>query len=461
MDGTTGKPDGAGSHIWLHYTTQFTVGGRTHTIEMDIPIPIGSSADMRERLLHEAEAAMHQLTSLVGAHSEASGARFNTLAPQGSGQPHNQPSQQRTTLTPKPSPSAPAASPVPAAMPANQGNKPAILPPAVPASAPDASPSLLGSGSASHGNSGASPSAASPSARDTIHQTAPPLEGKEVQVPPTRPNVGASMPSAPGMVGSISGNLTIPQFLQFLKENMGGMSARQAMDLLKVKSLNGLNLREALEQLQQIVGREAASATPTTVGVPLAGTLGSNPSTGVPLASIPTPPASPAPAPGNSSRPAPIPIRPPADQDVRNPAGIKEITNAVVRDVPPAYAFDEEIDLDLDEVEEEEEMEYMPELTDQERTIAELVINKLKEARGSSSASEARIRVVHNVVDSQIGEEQLQELIQGVWGATTLKKLENDQVEALISWAKEDDFVSELEMVLILLQEDQYARSDR
>lgn len=251
------------------------------------------------------------------------------------------------------------------------------------------------------------------------------------------------MPSAPGMVGSISGNLTIPQFLQFLKENMGGMSARQAMDLLKVKTLNGLNLRDALEQLQQIVGREA-------------GTVAKAP---------PTTPASPT---SPSSHPEPVPIRPPAspssaptDSATRNPAGIKEITNAVVRDVPPAYAFNEEIDLDLDEVGEGEEMEYMPELTDQERTIAELVINRLKEARGSSLASESRIKVVHNVVDSQIGEEQLQELIQGVWGVTTLKKLKNDQVEALISWAKEDDFVSELEMVLILLQEDQYARSDR
>jgi len=424
MDGTTGKPDGAGSHIWLHYTTQFTVGGRTHTIEMDVPVPIGASADMRTRLLHEAEAAMHQLTSRVESregHGEG-------------GQSRNQPSQQKPILTPKPSPSiptAPQASSVSAAMPDNQVNKPAIPPSAVPASAPAASLAA------------ASPIAASPSARDAAHQTAPPLEGKEVQVPPTRPNVGASMPSAPGMVGSISGNLTIPQFLQFLKENMGGMSARQAMDLLKVKTLNGLNLRDALEQLQQIVGREA-------------GTVAKAP---------PTTPASPT---SPSSHPEPVPIRPPAspssaptDSATRNPAGIKEITNAVVRDVPPAYAFNEEIDLDLDEVGEGEEMEYMPELTDQERTIAELVINRLKEARGSSLASESRIKVVHNVVDSQIGEEQLQELIQGVWGVTTLKKLKNDQVEALISWAKEDDFVSELEMVLILLQEDQYARSDR
>src|SRR5436309_14737859 len=61
MDGTTGKPDGAGTHIWLRYATQFTVGERTHTIEMGIPVPIGASAETRERLFREAEAGIDQL----------------------------------------------------------------------------------------------------------------------------------------------------------------------------------------------------------------------------------------------------------------------------------------------------------------------------------------------------------------------------------------------------------------
>jgi hypothetical protein len=439
MDGsTTGKPDGSGSHIWLHYTTQFTVGERTHTIEMDIPVPIGASADVRERLLREAEAAMYQLTSRVESregHGQA-GAQVRNPSP-----------QQRTVPTPKALPPASSASSTPSATPTN---KPAISP-AVPASAPAAS------------------MPASLSTRDA--PIVSPSESKELAVPPTRPNIGASMPSAPGSVGSISGNLSLPQFLQFIKENMGGMSARQAMDLLKVKTLSGLNLREALEQLQQIVGREFTSTTiptmPTTPAIPSTGQKVDDVSPARPEAKSP-PATSPSVA-SSSARPAPV--TPPtaassaptelADPSNKNPSGIKELTHAVVRDMPPAYtAFDEEIDLDLDE-EEEELVEYLPELTDQERSTAEHVLNKLKDARGSSSASEARIKVVHNVVDSQISEEQLQELIEGVWGVTTLKKLKNDQVEALISWAKEDDFVSELEMVLMLLQEDQYARSDR
>ena len=59
-----------------------------------------------------------------------------------------------------------------------------------------------------------------------------------------------------------------------------------------------------------------------------------------------------------------------------------------------------------------------------------------------------------NVVDTQISLEQLQELVAGVWNVTSVKKLKVDQVEALISWAKEDDFVSEVEAVLAILEEE-------
>ena len=65
MDGTTGRPDGAGSYFWLRHAMQVTVGEHMHTIEMSIPIPIGASAEVRERLLREAEAGMHQLANHV------------------------------------------------------------------------------------------------------------------------------------------------------------------------------------------------------------------------------------------------------------------------------------------------------------------------------------------------------------------------------------------------------------
>src|SRR6266700_2640340 len=60
-----GGNDNQGSYIWLRYSTQFTTGGRTHTIEMGVPMPLGASAEMREQLLREAEAGMSQLSSHV------------------------------------------------------------------------------------------------------------------------------------------------------------------------------------------------------------------------------------------------------------------------------------------------------------------------------------------------------------------------------------------------------------
>src|ERR1700736_3757935 len=57
--GRTGEHDTP--YIWLRHSTQFTTGGRTHTIEMEIPVPVGASAEQREQLIREAEAGIEQL----------------------------------------------------------------------------------------------------------------------------------------------------------------------------------------------------------------------------------------------------------------------------------------------------------------------------------------------------------------------------------------------------------------
>jgi hypothetical protein len=94
--------------------------------------------------------------------------------------------------------------------------------------------------------------------------------------------------------------------------------------------------------------------------------------------------------------------------------------------------------------------------------IARIKLDELKEVRGASVASPGRLMVLQNVLNSQINDEQLQRIIQSAWGATSVKKLKVDQVEALISWAKEDFFLDEVEAVLDLIDEEEsYARSDR
>jgi hypothetical protein len=70
--------------------------------------------------------------------------------------------------------------------------------------------------------------------------------------------------------------------------------------------------------------------------------------------------------------------------------------------------------------------------------------------------------VLNNVVVDQIGNENLQALIDGVWGVTSPRKLKVDQVEELISWAKaEDDFVAQVDALLVLIEEERYARGNR
>ena len=438
MDGrTTGKPDGTGSHIWLHHIMQIRVGERTHTIEMDIPIPIGASADMREQLLNEAESSMEELANRIENREPLKVTR-------------SQPTQADRATSIK----APASS---------------------------------GQSAASKTTASAAPSAPTPTPLQLGATAQPPVQArgstppvvpvsKETAVPPTRPNIGASMPSSPGMSVDTSGSLKLPQFIQFIKDTLD-LSPKQAMELLNVKSLSGLNLREALEELQEIVGQDASKMT-----TPLAaadqkpvesnqtkepkGPKGQQETDGVKAGGTSRASASgagedQAGRPSSSSASLP-PIKFPGAANPKNP-DIVEITNAVVRDTPPSYAFDEEIDLESDEIDlkEEEDVEYVPELTNQERQLGENVLAKLREAHGSSSASDARLKVLHNVTDSQVSEEQLLQLVDGIWGITALKKLKNDQAEALISWAKEDDFLSEVEIVQLLMQEEQYAGSDR
>lgn len=151
------------------------------------------------------------------------------------------------------------------------------------------------------------------------------------------------------------------------------------------------------------------------------------------------------------------PARAPIEPEPRVPAGVLEIKEAVVRGYPAASGFDEEEDVFSDN-----DDDYLSDLSEEERALASDILSRLRDAHGSSQASDARLKVLANVVNNQVSDDQLEELIAGVWGTTTLKKLKNDQLEALIYWAKHaDDFIAEVDMVLTLLQEEAYARSDR
>jgi hypothetical protein len=391
----------AGTHIWLRYATQFTQGNRSYTVEMGIPVPLGASVEQREQLLREAEAGMNQLTQSV----ERRVAQM---------------------LHQPPSSTTPASITTP---------KPAAAPPTrtapVPVSPPPQSPTAaIVSAAAS-----APPTAALPANR-------PPAEPKEAA---RRPTGGLSMPR---MVASGS-DLTMPEFISNLRENLG-LSPKEAMMMLRVRSLSGLNLRDAYEQLQSLVAQ-----TPTEADTADTGNTTSSASSPVEQdtsakAKVLPPTASPT----QASSPQPLVIEAPAhaigERGVAYGDGSRERERATLS------RFEEEADeIDGDASVLDDELEDLPrELTQSERAHARTIVNRMREMRGATLANAARLQVLRNLVDQQLSDGDLHDLLRRVWGVTSLKKLKVDQTEFLISWAKQDDFVDEAEMVLLLLEEE-------
>ncbi len=421
MDISRDKPMGSDGtpYIWLRYTTQFTTGGRTHTIEMGIPVPLGASAEVREQLIREAEMGMEQLSRRVEN-------RVSQMLQRSSRPPETVRTQESSAARLAQAPQQGSA----AGMPVTAGTQSAIpAPPQQPAAAP-------------------------------IRQ------GQ---------SVAANMPVTPGIQGD---NMKLSQFLQVIRETWE-LSPKEAMDLLHVKNLNGMNYREALRDLQVRLGEKAGNTNASMQAK-------NRPVSSQPKPASSIPPVSPArpdveaargtqastggekagvrevkghvaqgaaatPAPAKPSAPAP-PVRP-APGALAGPAHIPviPIRDEMVREAPKVFKFDEE-DEELEEGMQGEE----------QTAIARIKLDELKEVRGASAASPGRLTVLQNVVNSQISDEQLQRIIQSAWGATSVKKLKVDQVEALISWAKEDYFLEEVEAVLDLIDEEEsYARSDR
>ena len=447
MDNSRDKPTGTDGnpYIWLRYTTQFTTGGRTHTIEMGIPVPLGASAEVREQLIREAEMGMEQLSrhveSRVSQVLQRSSRPPETARAQESStmRPTQPPLQARATGTP-----APAATQLASQEPAREGPQPLPL----------------------HEK----PSVAAPARQSQ--------------------SIAASMPVTPGVQADANSNMKLSQFLQAIRETLG-LSPKEAMDLLNVKNLNGMNYREALRELQSRVEgktgntnssmpannrpsssqpQPASSTTPAATGTsparPNAETVRGlqTPASGEKMdvrevkGHAQTPqnttatPAAQAKAPPKPSTPTP-PARP-APAALAGPANIPviPIKDEMLREAPRVFKFDEE----------DEEMDEGKAGQDEEqKAIARIKLDELKAIRGTATASPGRLTVLQNVLNSQISEDQLQRLIQSVWGALGVKKLKVDQVEALIAWAKEDYFVEEVEAVLDRIDEEEsYARSD-
>lgn len=279
----------------------------------------------------------------------------------------------------------------------------------------------------------------------------------------TRVPVSESMPTTPATGGERK--IRLPDFINVIKKHWE-MSPQEAMKLLKVQTLDGLNYREAYNTLKAIVERRNAGAQGSHVTRPVPmppeaprstdrGTLpasGSHPPTNMTIAPRSAQQAAPVTAPVLAVVP---PVEPESQSRSEPELGVDfagsskapiPIQFGVVRELSPRpQVFDEEVDAEYD----------LPDDHAANHLSGKLKLEELKELRGNTVASAGRLKVLDNVIGSQVNEDQLQKIMQAAWGITAVKKLKNDQLEGLITWAKEDFFEEEVTSLLAWIAEEE------
>jgi hypothetical protein len=446
--------DANGQYIWLRYAMQYSKDDRTHTIEMGIPVPLGASAEQREELLREAETGMNQLVQHVEQRvSQAVGSVQTTRTTNNRDMlvsPPLNPATKATSATASTSATSASSNAQPTAPQSVANQTTPVQARPVPANRPASVPA---------------PQTATQSPSPNNTNPAPPA-GQEVDVPPNRSHIGASMPASLSP-NSMGGNLQIPEFVSYINENMH-LKPRQAMEILGVKSLSGINLRDALEHLKRIMAQNASNGQVGTSmppqSPPQQGPQNQQAMTVREARPVVSPVSQP-PSPMRQNAPISIDEQStrPALDEIEQTHESNIIEMRVPRQVPPARGFDEEIDEDdvLEDLEELDNFSQPSEFSAEQLGQARDKISSLREMQGAAVASAARLQALRNAADAEVSDEQLLELVIGIWNIQAMKKLKVDQAEALISWAKQDYFLEEVDAVLAVLEEERYARGNR
>jgi hypothetical protein len=296
-------------------------------------------------------------------------------------------------------------------------------------------------------------------------QTPTPPEAPRSGPSTTRVPVSDSMPTTPASSGERK--IRLPDFINVIKKHWD-MSPQEAMKLLNVQNLDGLNYREAYNTLKTLIERRnAGMQAPSTQynstrPIPAPPDAPRSPNRGTPPASDTHAPTNMMIMPRTQNQPSPrttlvVPSEQESQPRTEPEPGVDfagsskapiPIKFGTVREIaPPAHRFDEEEDHENDE-------EYdLPEESTANHLSGKLKLDELKELRGNTVASAGRLKVLDNVIGEQVNEEQLQKIMQAAWGITTAKKLKAEQIEGLINWAKEDSFEEEAQAVLAWIAE--------
>ena len=258
-----------------------------------------------------------------------------------------------------------------------------------------------------------------------VHVEPEPVSQPRPAAPISRPathSVAAPPPPAPPAPVSAppQEELSVKDFVAAVSTELD-LNPKQAMEKLNVKSLAGLNLREALEMLR----RQAL------------GPLDRDPS-----------PAS------TSERSAPPPAIPPPT-------------------TPPHY-FDEEdgefeVTYHLDDDDEESDLESVPDFAamptskktveaGEDRGRALQIVGQMRKASGGGAATSMQKSAFRNIIQNELGEQDARALVQGLWKAP-MERLGAEQLDALLSWGKQETFGEEAQLVLAALRIERASRN--
>ena len=478
-----------GEHIWLRQSVTFTVNGQTRTVEIAVPVRPDASAEEIEALMSLANTGMDALSRQLDTRITAllTGEESATTTDVG----HAGTVAPIVTAAPAVPAPVPSAEPAPISVSAVAHPAPS---PAVPA--PSAASSVPHEGRESPTSAHTQPP--QPSAQQPSPARAAASGPLRSQPSAQQPNGHAPDSPAPQKPAAAPGpDISRAEFISATAEM--GLNPTQAMERLGVRSLQGLNLREALEALRRQMVRESGDtsvAAPPTAPPPQA-------SRQARVAS--PPPASQAPAsPRHDAAHQQSPRYFEEEEELDGPEftfsldgesdlddefgpGVGEESASYGADAANGLrddlgALDDLDDLDLDDVPDfgppptaptraavtpatsrrptprdsalPPAEAAAPALAVMEgRSLALQLLGQFRAVRGGGAPTGQQRMAYRNIIVHELGDGDARALVQGVWRITP-ERMGGEQLDALVSWGKRDTFAEEATLVLAVLQEE-------
>jgi hypothetical protein len=267
----------------------------------------------------------------------------------------------------------------------------------------------------------------------------------------SNPRASTGQASADALAGASGPALDRKQFIAEIA--VLGLNPKQAMERLGIRSLDGINLRQALEQLRLQVLRERSSPSggslaeaEETYNAPAGGTsrTGGSVQSGV----LPRHPV-----PETKHGPLLSQVAPRDQMALRQPLAGEILVDAEGQALANDVEEDQDEDSDLPD-------HPLPIpirggdrklISLQERVKAQALLERLRRLRGRlNPPSSDNLKAFRNVVENQLGAQKTAALLRAIWDVSQPERLSPEQVAECIRWGKDDHFEEEVDMLLSL-----------